>query len=51
MKIERTFVGKDSFLKVFMPLIEAEMDRTIEHQEYIKYNDGNANTSHSEEVA
>jgi hypothetical protein len=51
MKIERTFVGKDSFLTLFMPLIEAEIDRIIERQEYIKYNEGNANTSHSERVA
>lgn len=51
MKIERTFVGKDSFLTLFMPFIEAEIDRTIERQEDIKYNEGNANTSHSEEVA
>lgn len=43
MKIERTFVGKDSFLTLFMPFIEAGIDRTIERQEDIKYNEGNAN--------
>lgn len=51
MNIERTFVGKDSFLTLFIPFIEAEIDRIIERQEDIKYNDDNANTSHSEEVA
>ncbi|MEZ2658678.1 hypothetical protein [Aneurinibacillus aneurinilyticus] len=51
MKIERTFTGSESFLKLFMPLVEAEIDRIMEQQGDIKYNDGNANTSHSEEVA
>ncbi|AET58565.1 hypothetical protein HPL003_09010 [Paenibacillus terrae HPL-003] len=44
-------LGKDSFLTLFMPLIDAEIDRIMEHQDGLIYNDGNANTSHSEEVA
>ncbi len=51
MKVERTFNGQESFIGLLLPLIDAEIDRIMEQQGDIKYNDGNANTSHSEEVA
>lgn len=51
MKIERTYVSKDFFLTLFMPLIDAEIDRIMEQQDGLMYNGGNANTSHREEVA
>ncbi|MED2257158.1 hypothetical protein ABEO98_23580 [Brevibacillus parabrevis] len=51
MKIERTFTGSESFLDMFMPLVESEIDRIVEQFIDLKYNEGNANTSHSEGVA
>lgn len=51
MKIERTFVGNESFLKLFLPLIEAEIDRIMEQLSDYQYTEVNANTSHSERVA
>ena len=41
MKIERTFVGNESFLKVFWPLVEAEIDRIMEQLSDFQYNEGN----------
>ncbi|SDF85339.1 hypothetical protein SAMN04488542_11896 [Fontibacillus panacisegetis] len=51
MNVERTFKGNESFISLLLPLIDAEIDRIIEQQDSLMYNDGNANTSHSEEVA
>ncbi|WP_156497296.1 hypothetical protein [Paenibacillus jamilae] len=51
MKVERTFTGNEQFISLLMPLIDAEIDRIMEQQGDIKYNDSNANTSHSEEAA
>ncbi|NIK75011.1 hypothetical protein FHS15_000109 [Paenibacillus castaneae] len=49
MKVERTFNGNESFISLLLPLIE--IDRIMEQQDGLMYNDGSANTSHSEEVA
>jgi hypothetical protein len=51
MNVERTFNGNESFISLLMPLIDAEIDRIMEQQSDLQYNDGNANASHSEEVA
>ena len=51
MKIERSFAGNESFFTLFMPLVEAEIDRLMEEVSNFYYNQDNANTSHSEEVA
>ncbi len=51
MNVERTFNGNESFISLLLPLIDAEIDRIIEQQDDLKYNGGNANTSHSEGVA
>jgi len=51
MNVERTFNGNESFVSLLLPLIDAEIDRIIEQQDGLMYNDDNANTSHSEEVA
>lgn len=51
MKVERTFTGNEHFISLLMPLIDAEIDRIMELQDDKKYNDDNANTSHSEGVA
>ncbi|WP_159081767.1 hypothetical protein [Paenibacillus sp. CAA11] len=51
MNVERTFIGHESFKSLFMPLIDAQIDRIMEQQNDLQYNDGNANTSHSERVA
>ncbi len=51
MKIERSFTGNESFFTLFMPLVEAEIDRLVEEVSNFYYNQDNANTSHSEEVA
>lgn len=51
MKIERTFKGSESFLNLFLPLVEAEIDRIVEQLADVEYNESNANTSHSEGVA
>lgn len=51
MKVERNFNGSESFISLLLPLIDAEIDRIMEQQDNIKYNGGNANTSHSEGVA
>lgn len=51
MNVERTFNGNESFLSLLMPLIDAEIDRITEQQDGLMYNDCNANTPHSEEVA
>lgn len=51
MKIERTFVGNQTFINLFILLLDAEIDRIIEQQSDLEYNESNANTSHSERVA
>lgn len=51
MNVERTFTGNASFISLLLPLIDAEIDRIMEQQNDLKYNNGIANTSHSEEVA
>lgn len=51
MNVERTFNGNVSFISLLLPLIDAEIDRIMEQQGGIKYNDGNANAPHSEGVA
>jgi len=51
MNVERTFNGNVSFVSLLMPLVDAEIDRIMEQQSALKYNDGNANTPHNEEVA
>ncbi|MDH4616479.1 hypothetical protein [Brevibacillus sp. AY1] len=51
MKIERTYDDSATFLDLFMPLVYSEIDRLIEQAADFQYNDGNANTSHSEGVA
>ncbi|WP_156922452.1 hypothetical protein [Cohnella thermotolerans] len=51
MNVERTFKGNESFISLLIPLIDAEIDRIMEQQSDFKYNGGNANTPHSEEVA
>ncbi|WP_156995782.1 hypothetical protein [Paenibacillus stellifer] len=51
MKVERSFNGEEQFISLLMPLIDAEIDRIMEQQDDLKYNDCNANTSHSEGVA
>ncbi|MGG4129848.1 hypothetical protein ABEW19_16420 [Paenibacillus illinoisensis] len=51
MNVERTFNGNESFVSLLLPLIDAEIDRIMERQDGLMYNDGNANTPHSEEVA
>ncbi|MNW41171.1 hypothetical protein D3C74_183000 [compost metagenome] len=51
MTVERTYDNKAKFLDLFMPLINSEIDRLMEQATDINYNEGNANTSHSEGVA
>ncbi|MNW65771.1 hypothetical protein D3C74_441840 [compost metagenome] len=51
LKVERTFNGSESFICLLLPLIDAEIDRIMEQKDSLMYYDGNANTSHSEEVA
>ena len=51
MNVERTINGNESFISLLMPLIDTEIDRIMEQQDDLKYNNGNANTSHSEGVA
>ncbi|KZS47076.1 hypothetical protein AWU65_14645 [Paenibacillus glucanolyticus] len=51
LKVERSFDGKESFICLLFPLIDAEIDRIMQQQDGLMYNDGNANTSHSEEAA
>lgn len=51
MKVERTYRDAVTFQELIMQLINAEIDRLIEQETVFQYNEGNANTSHSEEVA
>lgn len=51
MKVERTYGDALTFHELLMPLINAEIDRLIEQYAFSQYNEGNANTSHSEGVA
>lgn len=51
MNVERTFNGNESFSSLLMPLIDAKIDRIMEQLGDLQYNEGNANTSHSEGVA
>ncbi|WP_156424098.1 hypothetical protein [Aneurinibacillus sp. XH2] len=51
MEVERTFVGDQTFISLFIPLLDNEIDRIIEQQSNLEYNGSNANTSHSEGVA
>lgn len=51
MTVDRTYNGTATFQELFMPLIYAEIDRLIEQEADFQYNEGNANTSHSEGVA
>jgi hypothetical protein len=51
MEVERTFVGDQTFISLFMALLDNEIDRIIEQQSDLEYNGSNANTSHSEGVA
>ncbi len=51
MKIERTYEGNVTFQELFTALIYSEIDRLIECEADFQYNEGIANTSHSEGVA
>lgn len=51
MNVIRTFKGNYTFAQLFIPLIYMEIDRLIEQEADFQYNENNANTSHSEEVA
>lgn len=51
MQIERTYEENVMLHELFMPLIYSEIDRLIEQETDFQYNEGNANTSHSEGVA
>lgn len=52
MRVERIFIGEDSFEKLFMPFIEDAIDRIVEREPNFQYNeDNNANISHSKGVA
>lgn len=51
MIVERTYDDSARFLDLFMPLVYSEMDSMIEQEADFQYNEGNANTSHSEGVA
>jgi len=51
MKVERTYGDNVTFHELLMPLINSEIDRLIEQEAVSQYNEGNANTSHSEGVA
>ncbi|WP_146000469.1 hypothetical protein [Paenibacillus pasadenensis] len=51
MKVERTYGDNVTFHELLMPLINSEIDRLIEQSTDFQYNEGNANTFHSEGVA
>lgn len=51
MKVERTYDDTATFQNLFMPLVYSEIERLIEQEADFQYNEGNANTSHSEGVA
>ncbi|WP_313638387.1 hypothetical protein [Paenibacillus sp.] len=51
MKVERTYGDNVTFHELLMPLINSEIDRLIEQEAVSQYNEGNANTSHSEGIA
>lgn len=51
MNVERTYDDGAIFLDLFMPLVYSEIDRLLEQEANSQYNEGNANTSHSEGAA
>jgi hypothetical protein len=51
MKVDRIYGENVTFQELLMPLINSEIDRLIEEISDFQYNEGNANTSHSEGVA
>ncbi|WP_165867465.1 hypothetical protein [Paenibacillus pinisoli] len=51
MKVERTYEENVMLHELFKPLIYSVIDRLIEQETDFQYNEGNANTSHSEGIA